>query len=212
MASARVISVRPFPLPPAAPAPGTRFSPIAKVFAGDDAYPFPPGSGFVVHPQVVLTAAHVVAPQGVHGARPPARISVDLSLRRAAPVRVAIPEAWLDEGDWASDLAVLWLEARVCLADEALAASPLDDGTRLPLQVWGVPREERRRFEVDATRQGPVVVGLPPADSVGFSGGPWFDRGKRRAVAVQSRTGRWETGVSLPMEAVNAMVELLWAG
>lgn len=203
------------PLPPPPPAGGdVGFSAICRVVVRDRTGIASVGSGFVVHPRAVLTAAHVVAPWSWDGAHLPAASVVDLILRAQAPQLIAVPNPWLAARRRDADLAVLWFAEELCGSEQPLAVQPLADGAGAVAQAWGAPGGAPWFVVLNARRRGAFVDGTPSGPPVppGFSGGPWFSPASREAIGVESfGDGSRETAVSPPIQELNKILRFLGA-
>jgi hypothetical protein len=125
------------------------------------------GSGFFVHPAVIVTAAHVVAPGRVIASS----ISVDCGNWLALAAAVAVPQEYLQGSLSAIDLAVVWVGESLCTIDDTVLVGSMADGERGDGAVIGWGRGAFGRRDVVAARERDSIR-YQVEDLPGFSGGP----------------------------------------
>lgn len=172
-------------LAPAEPVEGAGvFTPFARVIvrAADRAGW---GSGFLVHPRVVVTAAHVVTfPRPEGGLWVAERAGVDVGIGTLYAAQLALPREFLDDGGGVgtpSDVAALLLPQAVCDYGQQLALVDADPAQTYPATIPGYASQTGplRSQPVDAQLADGLLRYVAP-NLPGFSGG---------AITTQSPEG-----------------------
>jgi hypothetical protein len=159
---------------PSALAPGAgAFSAVAHVTAAGTGPQ--QGTAFMIHPALLVTAAHVVTYRVEGRMWVAGRIDIDFGQARVGIWRLAIPLEYIAslgrDGRW--DLAVLRLPDP--LGNPAVALSverPPREGSRFDAVLWGNPEGERRTLRIQAVSEAGKVRFPAAASLPGWSGGP----------------------------------------
>ncbi|HEY2030127.1 MAG TPA: hypothetical protein VGH20_13060 [Myxococcales bacterium] len=125
------------------------------------------GSGFFVHPAVLVTAAHVVFTEG----QVASRISVDCGSSSAVVAAATLPDGYLRGEPEAPDVAVLWLGESLCAMEQTVIMSSMGPGASVAATLLGWGQGAFGRRDVDATKDAELLR-YDVEDLPGFSGGP----------------------------------------
>lgn len=130
-------------------------------------------TGFLVHPRVILTAAHAVTFPSEHERVVAGRIYVDLGSLRAWADAVALAAGYFrSQGtDGSADVAALRLPWAVCAPEDVVSLSSSSAEPAMPARLWGWDDGALRSHDLTAD---PVEgrVRYPAPNLPGFSGGP----------------------------------------
>jgi hypothetical protein len=159
---------------PTALAPGAgAFSAVAHVTAAGTGPQ--QGTAFMIHPALLVTAAHVVTYRVEGRMWVAGRIDVDFGQARVGIWRLAIPLEYIASfgGSSSWDLAVLRLPEPLGNPAAALSVEkPPGDGRPLDAVLWGNPKGERQALRIQAVCET-TKLRFPAAASLpGWSGGP----------------------------------------
>jgi hypothetical protein len=132
------------------------------------------GTGFVVHPNIVITAAHVVTFWGATGLCVADQLWMDFGGSSLWGTQVALPQGYLAQsgGSGTLDVAVIRVDSDICDSSLTLTLSPLGSGVApVEANVWGYATGALASVDVVASRPGDLIV-YPAQDMPGSSGGP----------------------------------------
>jgi hypothetical protein len=133
------------------------------------------GSGFLIHPSLLVTSAHVVTYVTDGRMWVAGRIVADFGQGRVGVARVAVPLSYIaslgQDAGW--DMAVLRLSEPIADADVCLLVDdPPADGSVLPGVLWGNPAGARQGVAVEARCAPDKLTYTGTGNLPGWSGGP----------------------------------------
>lgn len=177
------------------------------------------GSGFLVHPRILVTAAHVATFPTDKGPGIPAWIAVELGAVVSRPSQVAVLEAWMQGAttDVFNDLAVLAFAEPVCSPQQVgqLMTSVPVPGTQYAARVCGAPGGNRNSVNVNATCAQNEIT-YPCSDLHGDSGGPVmsdqalsFDQNAALGLHIQWING---VGQAVPLDPARVLAAIAALG
>jgi hypothetical protein len=209
-------------LQPAAPRAGTGpFTPFPRILVRAwDRTGW--GSGFVVHPRVVVTAAHVITARGAEGRSwIVGEIGVDTGSATIYATDVALPREFFEPGGGTGtpvDLAALLLPHPVCAYGEQLDLLDADPakGYEAFIRGYGSRSGPLEAQPVHARLSDGALRYLAP-DLAGFSGGAVACKADGGAVASLGshcayRKGDDALGAPTPAHLVRSAMEALGFG
>ena len=175
------------------------FSPIAYVrpFHGNQAWPA--ASGFLVHPRVVITAAHVVTRSDDHALWCATGILMHFGRSEIWGTRIALAKKYVSSvgGTSQRDIAVVRLVQAAARLEECFGLKPLEPELTATGHLWGWRGGELSSIPVEARRKERYVEYQAP-DLEGMSGGPVVKDGTDDVLGMH-RLHSYGRGQALPI-------------